>query len=108
MSPRLDSPLPAADSSMLFWPTLPPRTVARTTNSSQPRIAVLRCCALHRPARAARLRDCIQTELLGRGQRLVAASQRKGVPDWGQTGLFGVTQVHGAMEAGRTANRSYL
>src|SRR5215207_7654048 len=76
MSPRLDSPLPCADSSMSFWPILPPRTVARTTNRIQPKMAVLRCCALHLPARAARLRDCIRPELLQAGGRggLTAAS----------------------------------
>ena len=45
MSPRLDSPLPAADSSIVFWPTLPPRTVARTTNddpAEDGRLAMLR------------------------------------------------------------------
>src|SRR6478736_3568796 len=61
MSPRLASPLPAADSSSSFRPTRPPMTVASTTNKTQPRMAVLRCCALHRPALAARLRDCIRT-----------------------------------------------
>src|SRR3954451_3234257 len=60
MSPRLDSPLPAADSSIWFWPTLPPITVARTTNAIQPRIAIFRCCALHLPTRAAMFRDCMR------------------------------------------------
>jgi hypothetical protein len=55
--PRLDSPLPIAETSRLFCPTLPLITVARTTKRIQPRIAVLRCEALQRPARAARLRD---------------------------------------------------
>ena len=44
MSPRLDSPLPRAESSRSFWPTLPPRTAARTTNSDPAedgRLAVL-------------------------------------------------------------------
>jgi hypothetical protein len=53
MSPRLDSPLPDADSSIVSSPTRPPMTVARTTNRIQPRMAVLRCCALQRPALAA-------------------------------------------------------
>src|SRR3954447_14027627 len=61
MSPRLASPLPAADSSSSLSPTRPPMTVASTTNKIQPRMAVLRCCALHRPALAARLRDFIRT-----------------------------------------------
>ena len=61
----------------LFWPILPPTTVARTTNRIQPRMAVLRCWALHRPARAARLRGCIQGPVLLRGGagRTAAASQ---------------------------------
>ena len=54
----LDSPLPMSSSASVFWPTMPPRTVARMTKANQPRIAFLRCCALQRPARAARLRDC--------------------------------------------------
>ena len=50
---------PAQSRRASFWPTLPPSTAARTTNAIQPRMAVLRCCALHRPARAARFRDCM-------------------------------------------------
>ena len=38
-------------------PTLPPIMKARTTKAIQPRMAVLRCLALQRPARAAMLRD---------------------------------------------------
>src|SRR5215217_8149049 len=56
---RLDSPLPILDDSRFCWPTLPPITEARTTKRIQPRMAVLRCVALHRPARAAKLRGCI-------------------------------------------------
>ena len=67
MSPRLDSPLPIADGSRCFWPTLPPMTVARTTNRIQPMMAVLRCVALHLPARAARLRGCIGRSSSGVG-----------------------------------------
>src|SRR5215210_1520204 len=59
MSPRFDSPLPRAESSRSFWPTLPPTTVARTTNRIHPRMAGLRCWALHLPMRAAGLRDCM-------------------------------------------------
>src|SRR6478735_9100541 len=61
MSPRLDSPLPAVDSSISLRPIRPPTTLASTTNTIQPRMAVLRCCALHRPTLAARLRDFIET-----------------------------------------------
>src|SRR4051812_19586709 len=43
-------------------------TVARTTKRIQPRMAVLRCCALQRPARAATLRDCIKRKLLRGGR----------------------------------------
>ena len=57
MSPRLDSPLPEAESLSWFVPTLPPTMVARTTNRIHPRMADLRCCALQRPALAAMLRD---------------------------------------------------
>src|SRR5688572_869996 len=78
MSPRLDSPLPIADGSRFFWPTLPPTTVARTTNRIQPMTAVLRCVALHRPTRAAKLRGCMG--LLGKGLagRTGPDSQRPG------------------------------
>ena len=79
-SPRMDSPLPCADSSMSLRPTLPPTTTASTTNRIQPRMAVLRCSALHRPARAARLRDCIRRWLLqgGRGGLLQPHSAEPG------------------------------
>ena len=55
MSPRLDSPLPARRlvERVLADPCRR-RTMARTTKTIQPRMAVLRCWALHRPARAAR------------------------------------------------------
>ena len=39
---------PSSDDSRFCWPTLPPIMVARTTNRIQPRMAVLRCVALHR------------------------------------------------------------
>src|SRR5829696_3486551 len=42
---------------------LPPISVATITNAIQPKIAVLRCAALHRPARAARLGDVMATFL---------------------------------------------
>ena len=35
-------------------------TVAAITNANQPRIAFLRCCALHLPARAAKFSDFIR------------------------------------------------
>ena len=53
-SAAFDEPLPICASSSEFVPIIPPPTVARTTNAIQPRIAILRCCALQRPARAAR------------------------------------------------------
>jgi len=37
------------------------------TNASQPRIAVLRCLALQRPARAAKFIDCIWLRSLEMG-----------------------------------------
>src|SRR4051794_36604166 len=58
MAPRLESPLPDAESLSWFCPTLPPISVASTTNAIHPRIAVLRCVALHLPARAARFLGC--------------------------------------------------
>src|SRR5690349_1024917 len=65
MSPRLDSPLPVADSSRSLWPILPPPTTARTTNRTQPMMAALRWWALHRPTRAARFRDSMAGLLSG-------------------------------------------
>ena len=44
-----------------FVPTLPPIMNARTTNASQPTIAVFQWRALQRPARAARLREGCMT-----------------------------------------------
>src|SRR3954453_20270962 len=58
IAPRLESPLPDAESSRVRGPTLPPISVATTTNAIQPRIAVLRCVALHLPARAGRFFGC--------------------------------------------------
>src|SRR5689334_23328868 len=89
MSPRLDSPLPDAESSSSRWPIVPPMTAAKATKRIQPRIAVLRCWALHRPARAARLRDCIRAELhlRGGGEGRGSDSQRRAAPGWGQPGV---------------------
>src|SRR2546421_9927748 len=44
---------------MYFVPTTPPIAIAAITKASQPMIAALRCWALQRPARAARLLGCI-------------------------------------------------
>src|SRR3954447_21962128 len=57
-APRLESPLPEADCLRFFWPTLPPMSVASTTKAIQPMTAVLRCAALHLPARAAKFLGC--------------------------------------------------
>src|SRR3954447_18149948 len=56
-SARPDSPTPACCCVRVFVPMAPPTTNAMTTNAIQPRIAVLRCRALQRPARAAMLRE---------------------------------------------------
>ena len=55
LSARPDSPMPYSSSVSVLVPTEPPMKTARITNASQPKIAFFRCCALHRPARAARL-----------------------------------------------------
>src|SRR3954447_24966181 len=65
MAPRLESPLPDAESLSWTWPTLPPTSVASTTNAIHPRIAVFRCCALHLPARAARFLGCKSPSPMG-------------------------------------------
>ena len=70
MAPRLESPLPDAESFSWFCPTLPPIRVARTTNAIQPRMAVFRCVALQRPARAARFLGCKFVVSGGRGRAL--------------------------------------
>src|SRR3954471_3245405 len=44
-------------------PTAPPMTKATATNAIQPQIAVLRCCALQRPARAANVLACTRVLL---------------------------------------------
>ncbi len=57
LSIRPDSPTPEVACSILVVPLTMPRAKATTTKPSQPKIAVLRCCALHRPIRPARLVD---------------------------------------------------
>src|SRR5215204_3999209 len=58
-SARLDSPSPRSSVAISFMPSAPPTSTLTKTNASQPKIAFLRCCALHRPARAAEFRDCM-------------------------------------------------
>ena len=53
-SARWDSPENPSTSEILFWLTVIPTTTA-TTKPNQPKIAALRCVALQRPIRAARL-----------------------------------------------------
>jgi hypothetical protein len=48
-SARPDWPMPLSWSVVCRLPAMPPSTVARTTNSSQPKTAVLRCLALQPP-----------------------------------------------------------
>lgn len=49
-----DRPAPCSCSAIVVWPAAPPSTEARTTNSSQPRTAAIRCRALQPPSAAAR------------------------------------------------------
>ena len=63
-----DCPVPWSSSLRLFVPTAPPMARESTTSASHPKIAVLRCVELQRPARAARFLDCISSYLLGRDQ----------------------------------------
>ena len=53
LSARPDSPVPWLYWSRCFVPVAPPIANARITNASHPTMAVLRCEALQRPARAA-------------------------------------------------------
>jgi hypothetical protein len=53
MSAAREEPLPISAPVSELVPTIPPPTVAAMTKASHPRIAILRCCALQRPARAA-------------------------------------------------------
>ena len=76
-SPRLDSPLPVSSSASVLVPTMPPSTVARITKANQPRIAFLRCCALHLPARAAKVCDCIGGAPAGSGGGGLGESQAR-------------------------------
>src|SRR4051812_19802115 len=110
MSPRLASPLPAADSSSSLSPTRPPMTVASTTNKIQPRMAVLRCCALHRPALAARLRDCIRTwaPSKGGGGGLAPAFQPPGPGRGEQPGVREGDWYQARVRGGPTNPRSSL
>src|SRR5215208_314408 len=82
MAPRLESPLPDAESLSWFCPILPPITVARTTNRIQPRIAVLRCVALQRPARAARFFGCMVLSPVWWGITAEKRPSRR-TPSWG-------------------------
>ena len=50
-----EEPLPCSSGARVLVPTMPPITNAIATNASHPKMAVLRCCADQRPARAARL-----------------------------------------------------
>src|SRR5215210_3144095 len=45
---------PSSSLGIVFVPMLPPISVATITKASQPKMAFLRCCALQRPARAAK------------------------------------------------------
>ncbi len=51
---RPESPTPRSFSASVCVPTLPPIMKATMTNASHPKMAVLRCAALQRPARAAK------------------------------------------------------
>ena len=55
LSTRPDSPTPDVACSILVVPLRMPAANATTTNASQPKMAVFRCCALQRPIRPARL-----------------------------------------------------
>jgi hypothetical protein len=50
---RPDSPAPVSNSLSCFVPAAVPAAKAITMNASQPKIAIFRCWALHRPIRAA-------------------------------------------------------
>src|SRR3954465_8181508 len=104
MSPRLASPLPAADSSSSLSPTRPPTTVASTTNKIQPRMAVLRCCPRPGPAVAARLRDCIRTcaPSKGGGGGLAPAFQAPGPGSGEQPGVREGDWQQGRVRGGPT------
>src|SRR3954466_3111497 len=63
----------------MYWvgfltPTAPPMTNATATKAIQPQIAVLRCCALQRPARAAKVLACTRC-LLGTEREVVWATR---------------------------------
>src|SRR5690242_12722771 len=97
-APRLESPLPEADCLRFFWPTFPPISVASTTNAIHPRIAVLRCCALHLPARAARFLGCkslspVESLSTARNRPSREALAQDGLPVSGAASYRGVGRV---------------
>jgi hypothetical protein len=55
---RADSPVDCSELVNLTVPTTVPITTAQTTSASHPKVAVLRCAALQRPARAAMFIEC--------------------------------------------------
>src|SRR3954454_19176958 len=56
---RAESPVrPSSSDGIVLVPRLPPMNMAAMTKASQPNTAFLRCCALQRPARAARFCFC--------------------------------------------------
>ena len=72
------------------WPTAPPATVARTTKRIHPRIALLRCWALQRPMRAARLRCIVAAPSTGGSRALrTRLTAGRGVFDAGARCLGG-------------------
>ena len=56
LSARPASPGPFSCQTKVFRPAAPPPTAAMATKASQPKMAILRCAALQRPARAAKFR----------------------------------------------------
>jgi hypothetical protein len=50
-------------------PTMPPRTAAAMTKTIQPKIAVFRCRALHRPMRAAMFNELLLLRGVLRGEQ---------------------------------------
>src|SRR5262245_19906891 len=64
-------------------------TNATTTNAIQPQIAVFRCCALHRPARAANVFACTRLLLEREAVKTcVTTSQSAGAPAWRPCGTL--------------------
>ena len=74
---------PSSSEGMVLVPIWPPMNTAAMTNASQPNTAFLRCCALQRPARAARFCFCTGEAPWGGSGTVRIAHGRAAPQPWG-------------------------